>query len=266
MTEQQNLFVQHFLVDLNATHAAEKAGYSAPSVAGSRLLATVSVRQAIRTALDARTHDLKISTIDVVRKLRLIAFADANDLSQMQVTCCRHCHGRDFKYQWRSEEEWGEAVEKALEQHEAACKLVRLKRAPRPPEPKLFLPNCDGGFDFDARLAPIDECPHCDGRGISTPVFADTRTLSAGARALYAGVKKTKDGVEILKHDQVRALELLGRHMGMFNDKLIHIMPGGGGGMHATRDLEGLSEEQLEQLERINETIENTKQIEAPAS
>lgn len=262
MTPQQQLFVEHFLVDLNATHAAEKAGYSCPSVAGTRLSAMVAVRQAIRKVMDERAHEVKLSAADVVKRLRQIAFADPNELSQMQVTCCRHCHGVEHRYQWRSEEEWGAAVEQAVALHEHACKLIRMRRAPRPLEPKLVVPDCGGGFDFDAKLAPLDECTHCDGRGISTPVFADTRTLSAQARALYAGVKKTKDGIEILQHDQLRATEMLGRHLGMFNDKFVHIFPGGGGGgMYSVDDMAHLSGEQLEQLEQINQTIEQQKQL-----
>ncbi|MFM9859099.1 terminase small subunit [Pseudoxanthobacter sp. M-2] len=47
----------------------------------------------------------------------------------------------------------------------------------------------------------------------------DTTKLSPDAAALYAGVKTTKDGIEIKMHDQMAALEKLGRHLGVFEPK-----------------------------------------------
>ena len=37
---------------------------------------------------------------------------------------------------------------------------------------------------------------------------------------LYAGVKQTREGLEIKMHDQQKALENAARHLGMFQDKL----------------------------------------------
>jgi len=37
---------------------------------------------------------------------------------------------------------------------------------------------------------------------------------------VIAEVSETKDGIRVKRNDQVKALELLGRHLGMFNDKL----------------------------------------------
>ena len=48
----------------------------------------------------------------------------------------------------------------------------------------------------------------------------DTDTLSADQRAAIASIKQGANGVEIKLHDKIKALELLGRHIGMFNDKL----------------------------------------------
>ena len=50
----------------------------------------------------------------------------------------------------------------------------------------------------------------------------DTRTASPEARQLYAGAKVGRDGLEIKIHDQMRALELVGKHIGMFKDKVEH--------------------------------------------
>ena len=48
----------------------------------------------------------------------------------------------------------------------------------------------------------------------------DTDTLSDDQRAAIAGIKQGANGIEIKLHDKIKALELLGRHIGMFNDKI----------------------------------------------
>ena len=49
MTEKQECFVSEYLIDLNATQAAIRSGYSAKTAdqQGSRLLANVKVQQAV---------------------------------------------------------------------------------------------------------------------------------------------------------------------------------------------------------------------------
>lgn len=44
--------------------------------------------------------------------------------------------------------------------------------------------------------------------------------LSTDKKKAIAGTKQTKNGIEIKMHDKVRALELLGRHLGLFKDKV----------------------------------------------
>ena len=51
-------------------------------------------------------------------------------------------------------------------------------------------------------------------------MLSETEDLSADQRAALANVKQSVNGVEIKLHDKIKALELLGRHIGMFNDKL----------------------------------------------
>lgn len=48
----------------------------------------------------------------------------------------------------------------------------------------------------------------------------DTGALSDDQRAAIAGIKHGANGIEVKLHDKIKALELLGRHIGMFNDKL----------------------------------------------
>jgi phage terminase small subunit len=59
-----------------------------------------------------------------------------------------------------------------------------------------------------------------DENGVGRTIIADTRTLSPQARMLYAGVKQTKDGIEVKMHDQLKALEMAARHLGMFVERV----------------------------------------------
>jgi phage terminase small subunit len=78
LTPQQAIFVREYLVDLNATQAAIRAGYSAASAAsqGSRLLSLDKVSRAVKAAQDARAERTHITQDDVLRELARVAFAD----------------------------------------------------------------------------------------------------------------------------------------------------------------------------------------------
>lgn len=54
----------------------------------------------------------------------------------------------------------------------------------------------------------------------SKVVIKDFSELTEDQRACISGVKETKLGIEVSFCSKERALELLGRHLGMFNDKL----------------------------------------------
>jgi phage terminase small subunit len=71
MTPRQKQFLDECLVDLNATQAAIRAGYSARTAneQGARLLANASVASAIQTAQQARSEPVQITQDDVVRGL-----------------------------------------------------------------------------------------------------------------------------------------------------------------------------------------------------
>ena len=57
LTEKQKRFAEEYLIDLNATQAAIRAGYSAKTAneQGSRLLANVSIQKAISKAIAERS-------------------------------------------------------------------------------------------------------------------------------------------------------------------------------------------------------------------
>jgi len=71
LNRRQTLFVDEYLVDLNATHAAVRAGYSEHTApyTGSKLLHKPEVADAVRRALEARAEKLKLSSEDVLRSI-----------------------------------------------------------------------------------------------------------------------------------------------------------------------------------------------------
>lgn len=81
LTSRRLRFVEEYLVDLCATQAAIRAGFSprTADVAGARLLRNVRVRQAIEVAKEERAHRVQLIADDVVRELMCLAFMDIGD-------------------------------------------------------------------------------------------------------------------------------------------------------------------------------------------
>lgn len=51
-------------------------------------------------------------------------------------------------------------------------------------------------------------------------VLTPTARLSADQRAAIAGMEDTQAGIKLRLHDKVKALELLGKHLGIFTEKI----------------------------------------------
>lgn len=145
MTGKQERFVEEYLIDLNATQAAIRAGYS-PKTAneqGARLLAKVSVQAAISKAQAERSRRTGINQDRVIRELAKVAFLNPVDVIDMDEATIQGQANRD----------------------DTACiASVKVKT----------IPTDDG---------PITER-------------------------------------EVKTYDKLKALELLGKHLGMFSDKL----------------------------------------------
>jgi phage terminase small subunit len=76
--------------------------------------------------------------------------------------------------------------------------------------------------------------------------ITDSRKLSAKAAKLYAGVKQTKDGIEIKMRDQDAALANISKYLGMLVDRKELSGPGGGPiPLSATAMPRDMSDEQL---------------------
>lgn len=82
LTPKQQRFVDEYLVDLNATAAARRAGYSAKTAEqqGPRLLGNAGVQAAIQRGQAARSQRTQIDADWVLRRLAAMADADMKDL------------------------------------------------------------------------------------------------------------------------------------------------------------------------------------------
>ena len=154
LTPKQMRFVDEYLVDLNATQAAIRAGYSTKTAAfiGAQNLKKLQIAEEISRRQKDLQRRTEVTQDRVVKELARIAFADMTDYAQVETRMIEKDDGTEVSYQ-----------------------AVALK---------------------------------------------ETAELSAEQRAALAGIKQGANGIEVKLHDKIKALELLGRHIGMFNDKL----------------------------------------------
>jgi len=84
LNPKQQRFVEEYPVDLNATQAAIRAGYSAATAKqqGSRLLTHVDVAAAIRKRLDKRSEKAELTQEWVLAQLRVVQ-ARAVEIDQL---------------------------------------------------------------------------------------------------------------------------------------------------------------------------------------
>ena len=86
LTEKQKRFVEEYLIDLNATQAAIRAGYS-PNTAkdiGCENLAKPNIRACIDKEIAERSKRTGINQDRVIRELARLAFVNANDVIDME--------------------------------------------------------------------------------------------------------------------------------------------------------------------------------------
>lgn len=156
LNERQKRFVDEYLIDLNATQAAIRAGYS-PKTAneqGAQLLAKLSVQQYLSKRMQDRIQRTEITQDRVLTELAKIGFADI-----------------------RKAVKWGESVMVAQEEGD-----------------------------------PV-EIEHSVALLSSTDIDDDTA-------AAISEVSQGRDGIKIKMHDKKGALVDIGRHLGMFKDKV----------------------------------------------
>jgi len=97
MTEKQKRFCEEYLVDLNATQAAIRAGYSpaAASDIGSENLRKPQIRARIDAALAEQSKRTGVTADRVVRELAKVAFVNAQDVVNFNSATVKSGAARD---------------------------------------------------------------------------------------------------------------------------------------------------------------------------
>ena len=144
LTDKQRRFVDEYLIDLNGTQAAIRAGYSAKPAneQASRMLANVSIQQAVSEAMAERSKRTGVNQDRIVLELARIAFLKMTDVVDSE----------------------GRIKENASEDDLACIESIKYKHS-------------------------------------------DTETGSSTER-------------EVKTASKLKAMELLGKHLGMWNDRL----------------------------------------------
>lgn len=174
LTEKQKRFVAEYLVDLNATQAAIRAGYS-PKTAdriGPELLGKTCVSDALKKAMSDREKRTEITQDKVLEELARVAFANGTDFARV-------------------------AVKNGL-------KIVEI---------------------------------------------VDTEDVPPEKRSAIAGIKEGKYGIEVSSYDKVKALELLGKHLGLFDGKGGQATETRNNLLDAIRDTEEIDTDDLPEVE-----------------
>lgn len=162
LTAKQQRFCEEYLIDLNGTQAAIRAGYSQKTAneQAARLLANVSAKELILKLKQERSKRTEITADRVLQRLAQIAFTDIDSIVRVE-----------------------EVIDTEIQTDEEGAEIqVPVKR-------------------LRVAITPTAELPR-------------------EVIPLIAGIKQGRDGIEIKTQDQKGCLELIGRHLSMWNDKV----------------------------------------------
>jgi len=190
LTPKQARFVAEYLIDLNATQAAVRAGYSARTAAsqGARLLKHGGVARAVQAAQQARAVRTEITQDRVLQELARIAFFDIRRLYRADGSMKDPC-------------ELDADTAAALASIEVKEELERGGG-----EEALQEPSASAAVSASASSAPAH----------------------GGAPRRRRGEQVAGYTIKTRVFDKVATLQLAMRHLGMLNDKLGLSAPGGG--------------------------------------
>lgn len=166
LTDKQRRFVDEYLVDLNATQAAIRAGYSQKTARqiGDENLSKPDIAKAVQEAQAARSQRTEITQDMVLRELAKIGFSDIRKVVR-----------------------WGRTELRVADAEE------------------------DGATEVHHGLALIG----------ADEIDDDTA-------AAISEISEGREGLKVKFHDKKGALVDIGRHLGMFKDRIEHSGPGGG--------------------------------------
>ena len=237
------VFVDEYLIDMNAAAAALRSGYQNPQV-GLDLLNSDDIKAAVHERREMLTGERVASgALFVLGKVWDVATADARELVEHWRVPCRYCWGLNGQYQFTKSE-----ADRLLRAHEYGHNGTAFEALwPAGNAEYAYyiagkegLPfDAQGGDGYTSRRDPNQTCSECHGLGISMHFIADTRKLSPAARQLYRGVRIGQGKIEILMANQDAARDILAKHYNVGVEKKELFV--------RTADPRTLSEEELAQ-------------------
>jgi phage terminase small subunit len=117
LTAKQARFVEEYLIDLNATQAAIRAGYSAKTAhsIGDENLRKPAIQAALQAAMDKRSERTEITQDRVLQEYARIAFVDPRKffdeegklipISDLDEDTARALAGMDYHAEWETSKE-----------------------------------------------------------------------------------------------------------------------------------------------------------------
>lgn len=239
------LFIEEYLLHQNATRAAINAGYSPlrASNQGHILRHDPRIAPIIEALIAEKIEKVRMTRERIISEFENIVEADANELSQYRRVCCRHCWGGESFAYMETPYELAER-KRIYDRKMERCKLVET---PLVDQPIWDDTRVEG---FNATKEPNPECPECWGEGVGRVFMQDTRLLSRRARALYAGAKIGKDGIEIKTHSKEKSMEVLAKHHKVYDET-----PAVNLNMVSAADLDAIYEEKMAKSRQKSEAV-----------
>lgn len=89
LTVKQQMFVKEYLIDLNATQAAIRAGYSSRTAnrTAAKWLSKAVIQEAIKKAMDKRATRIELSADMVLSELKIMVMVPLGELEAKGMTC-----------------------------------------------------------------------------------------------------------------------------------------------------------------------------------
>lgn len=163
-----------------------------------KLLKDPAIKQRIVEMRDAAYLASQIDARQLLQDMVDMLRADPNEIVSVRRTCCRHCWGIGYKYQFATIAEWQ----------------------------KTPSADCTGGFGYDAKREPNATCPNCYGEGHAAVHITDSRQLSPGARKLFKSAKQDRYGaITVEMHDQQEVRRDLMKVMGLMGKDGQSVLP-----------------------------------------
>lgn len=100
LTDKQQRFVEEYIIDLNATQAAIRAGYSEKTAysIGEENLKKPEIAKAIQKAMDKRSKRTEITADMVLREYAKIGFSNISDYLKVESRMGKDEQGNEFSY------------------------------------------------------------------------------------------------------------------------------------------------------------------------